>query len=212
MGIGQAVGFIPVAAALVGNALVTVIKAGAAFISGSSVMFSEAVHSFADTLNQLFLLIGVRRSYKKPDTDFGYGYGNERFFWALLSACGIFFIGAGITLYNGVSSLLHPEPIEIHALVFAVLAASFVIEVFTFWIAARGLKKAHPGSGGRERFSLADPSTLRCGRKHRRVPRHRRRFLGRARFNRSGIASCDDCRDSHNKKSLISSWTLNSGE
>src|SRR3989344_5295889 len=52
----------------------------------------------------------------KPDINFGYGYGNERFFWALLSACGIFFIGAGVTLYNGISSLIRPEPIEIHAL------------------------------------------------------------------------------------------------
>src|SRR3989338_4924011 len=156
----QTAGQIPVAAAVVGNALVTLIKAVAAFASGSSVMFSEAVHSLADTLNQILLLIGVRRSFKKPDIDFGYGYGNERFFWALLSACGIFFVGAGVTVYNGISAIIHPEPIEIHAMVFMVLAASFIIEAFTFWIAAHGLKKAHPKNSWRERLILADPSTL----------------------------------------------------
>ncbi|MDO8561508.1 MAG: cation diffusion facilitator family transporter [bacterium] len=160
MAVRQTAGLIPVAAAVLGNALVTIIKAGAAFISGSSVMFSEAIHSLADTLNQTFLLIGVRRSSKKADIDFGYGYGNERFFWALLSACGIFFVGAGVTLYNGISSLIHPEPIEIHFLVFAVLAASFVIESFTFWIAARGLRKSHPRKTWRERLAQGDPSTL----------------------------------------------------
>jgi solute carrier family 30 (zinc transporter), member 9 len=158
--IARSVGLVPVVAAIVGNMLVTMIKAGAAFVSGSSVMFSEAVHSLADTLNQTFLLVGVRRSYKEPDTDFGYGYGNERFFWAILSACGVFFVGAGVTVYNGVSSLINPEPIEIHALVFVVLVASFVIESFTFWVAAHGLKKAHPDRTLRERLVLADPSTL----------------------------------------------------
>src|SRR3989338_7539292 len=136
MAVHETTGLISVTAAVVGNTLVTLIKTGAAIVSGSSVMFSEAIHSLADTLNQILLLIGVHRSFKKPDIDFGYGYGNERFFWALLSACGIFFVGAGVTVYNGISAIIHPEPIEIHALVFIVLAASFVIELFTFWIAA----------------------------------------------------------------------------
>src|SRR3989338_2522644 len=156
----RTVGLIPVAAAFVGNFLVTIIKAGAAATAGSSVMFSEAVHSLADTLNQLFLLIGVGRSFKKADDDFDYGYGQERFFWALLSACGIFFLGAGISLYKGVSSLLNPHPIEIHGLLFVVLGASFVIELLTFWIAARGLKRSYPDASWRERLALGDPSTL----------------------------------------------------
>lgn len=156
----NAEGLVPVVAAVVGNALVTLMKASAAIVSGSSAMFSEAVHSFADTLNQIFLFIGVRRSFKKPDTDFGYGYGNERFFWALISACGVFFIGAGVTIYNGVSSIIHPEPIEIHALVFIVLAVSFVVESFTFWVAAHELRKSYPNATWRERLVLSDPSTL----------------------------------------------------
>src|SRR3989338_6642607 len=156
----QTVGLVPVVAAVIGNALVTLIKTGAAIASGSSAMFSEAVHSLADTLNQSFILIGVRRSYKKPDEDFGYGYGRERFFWALISACGIFFIGAGVTFYNGVSSLINPKPLEIHTLVFIVLGVSFVIESLTLWIASRGLRESYPDSTWSERLALADPSTL----------------------------------------------------
>src|SRR3989344_3606203 len=86
-----------VVAALLGNALVTAAKFFAASVSGSSSMFSEAIHSLADTLNQMLLLIGLRRSQMKADDDFEYGYGNELSFWALISACGIFFIGAGVT-------------------------------------------------------------------------------------------------------------------
>ncbi len=72
----------------------------------------------------------------------------------------IFFAGAGIAFYKGISSLLHPKPLEIHTLVFVVLGASFVIELFTFWIAARALKRLYPRATWRERLALADPSTL----------------------------------------------------
>ena len=78
-------GFWPVVAAIAGNAIVAISKLVAAFVSGSSSMFSEAVHSLADTLNQTLLLIGLRRSLKKADDAFEYGYGGEGFFWALLS-------------------------------------------------------------------------------------------------------------------------------
>src|SRR3989344_5801263 len=96
-------GFLPVLTAVGGNAVVTVSKFGAALVSGSSSMFSETVHSFADTLNQMLLLIGLRRSLKKADESFEYGYGRERFFWALISACGVFFVGAGVTAYKGIA-------------------------------------------------------------------------------------------------------------
>lgn len=153
-------GITPVAAALAGNTVVTLIKGSVALSSGSSAMFSEAVHSFADTLNQTLLLIGLRRSRKKADEEFGYGYGFERFFWALISACGIFFVGAGVTIYHGISSLLHPEPVAINALIFVVLALAFLIEFWTLVVAARSLRTAHPDLSWRERIDYADPTTL----------------------------------------------------
>ena len=160
MAVRRTAGLVSVTAAIFGNALVTLIKTSAALTSGSSVMFAEAVHSFADTLNQTLLFIGVRRSVKKPSKHFIYGYGHERFFWALLSACGIFFVGAGVTVYRGVLSLLHPEPVEINALIFLVLGASFIIESGTFLIAARELKRSYPDIPWSRRLAIADPTTL----------------------------------------------------
>ena len=153
-------GFWPVVAALLGNTIVAVFKLIAALASGSSVMFSEAVHSAADTLNQALLLIGLRRSLKKADESFEYGYGNERFFWALISACGIFFVGAGITAYKGITMLLDPHAIEFSPIIFVVLLFAFVVESYTFHIAASALKRSFPDVGIIERISLADPMTL----------------------------------------------------
>src|SRR3989344_4076969 len=150
----------PVIAALIGNAVVATIKCVVALISGSSAMFSEAIHSFADTANQALLLIGLKRSRKKPDKGYGYGYGRERFFWALISACGIFFVGAGVTVYHGITVLLHPVPLHIDATLFLVLLASFFIELWTLFIALRSLQRAFPDAPWRERFAEADPTTL----------------------------------------------------
>jgi len=154
------IGLWPVAAALMGNVVVTMFKFVAAFASGSSAMFNEAIHSVADTSNQLLLLIGLRRSRKKADEDFEYGYGLERFFWALLSACGVFFVGAGVTISHSIESLLKPHPIEIQSVVFVVLFISLVIESWTLFIALQSIQKRYPDVSWRERFALCDPSTL----------------------------------------------------
>ena len=156
----QGKGIGPVVAALLGNSAVTLIKSAVALSSGSSAMFSEAVHSFADTLNQALLLIGLRRSRKKADEEFGYGYGFERFFWALISACGIFFVGAGVTIYHGISSLQHPGAVSIDTTIFVVLFVAFAIESWTLIVAVRALRDAHPELSWRDRYTHADPTTL----------------------------------------------------
>ena len=153
-------GFGPVVAAVGGNFFVTILKFIAAFASGSSSMLSEAVHSLADTINQVLLLIGLQRSTKKADDEFGYGYGRERFFWALISACGVFFVGAGVTAYHGVTAIMSPHQIEFSLIVFVVLFAAFIIEFYTFWVAASALRKDFPTATWSERISEADPSTL----------------------------------------------------
>ena len=160
MSLQSTIGFRPVAAAVIGNTIVTIIKFFAASVSGSSSMFSEAIHSLADTANQILLLIGLRRSLKKADDNFEYGYGNELSFWALISACGIFFVGAGVTAYHGITSFLHPHEIEISPVVFVVLIAAFVIESYTLWVAIKQLRKAFPRMRWAKRLRQADPSTL----------------------------------------------------
>jgi zinc transporter 9 len=130
-----------VIAALIGNSFVTVIKLIAFVMSGSGAMLSEAIHSFADTGNQLLLFIGIKRGQKEADDRFHYGYGGERFVFGMLSAAGIFFIGCGITIYHGVTSLISPHEVHPTTLTFLVLAMSFVIEGGVLMIAVRGLMR-----------------------------------------------------------------------
>jgi len=150
-----------VIAAFFGNIIVTFMKIIVAIFSGSASMFAESVHSFADTLNQSLLLIGLKRSKKPADDSRGYGYGIERFFWSLISACGILFIGAGVTVYHSIDSLMHHNSSNIHdynILIIFILLLAFIIEGITLLIALKELK-------GKEKFSKkifanADPVTL----------------------------------------------------
>ncbi len=150
-----------VIAALSGNVFVTAIKTVAALFSGSASMFAESVHSIADTLNQSLLLIGLKRSKRPADTSRGYGYGIERFFWSLISACGILFIGAGVSVYHSIDSLIRHESSVVYNFNYfsiAVLCVSFIVESVTLFIAYKEIL------GDRE-FSMkifadADPVTL----------------------------------------------------
>ena len=160
MAVEKMKGFWPVVAAAGGNLFLTVIKFCAAVVSNSSSMLSEAIHSLADTVNQVLLLIGLQRSTKKADDASGYGYGNERFFWALISACGVLFVGAGVTGFNGIATLSTPHRIEFSPLIVGVLVVSFLIESYTFLLAATTMQKDFPDATWFERVSGADPSTL----------------------------------------------------
>ncbi len=154
------VGFFPVALALIGNFFVAIIKFIGFLMSGSGAMFSESVHSFADTLNQALLLLGIRRSMRRADEEFSYGYGKERFFWALISACGIFFLGAGVTVYHGVELLITGEVPELSPMIFVILLVSFVIETLTLYIACRELMRGNHNRTFAESLQHGDPSTI----------------------------------------------------
>lgn len=150
-----------VIAALIGNTFVTIIKSMVAIMSGSASMFAESVHSFADTLNQSLLLIGLKRSKRPADDIHGYGYGIERFFWSLISACGILFIGAGVTIYHSINSLLDTSTSSINHfnyLTIVVLCIAFVVESITLFIAIKELKGDEKLS--KDIFLDADPVTL----------------------------------------------------
>ena len=98
-----------VVAALIGNFTVMVAKFIAFGVTGLSSMLSEAIHTLADLLNQILLLIGIVRSGKTPDQEADYGYASERYVWALISAVGIFFLGCGVTIYHGIESIMYPH-------------------------------------------------------------------------------------------------------
>lgn len=154
-------GFISVIAALLGNFTITILKAIGFAVSGSSSLFSEAVHSFADTANQALLMVGIVKSRRAPDEDSSYGYGLERFFWALISACGVFFVGAGITVYHGVSTLLSRNELVFEPVVFVILTISFIVESATFFIAFRELWNGRgEGATFAEAVRDGDPTVL----------------------------------------------------
>ncbi|MBI5147785.1 MAG: cation diffusion facilitator family transporter [Parcubacteria group bacterium] len=153
-------GFLPVLLALLGNGFITALKFAGFLVSGSSVIFSEAIHSFADTANQALLMIGLKRSVKKPSEDFIYGHGRERFLWALISACGIFFLGAGVNVYRGVEALIHPEKVTIGPLIFVILAVVLIIESFTLLIAWRELKRKSAAADIFKILKEGDPLSL----------------------------------------------------
>ena len=154
-------GFVSVVAALFGNFVITILKTIGFMISGSSSLFSEAVHSLADTANQTLLMVGIVKSRRAPDEESSYGYGLERFFWALISACGVFFVGAGITIYHGVDTLIHPTQIFFKPEVFVILMVSFVVEFATFSVAFRELWKERGDAAGiGEALRDGDPTVL----------------------------------------------------
>jgi cation diffusion facilitator family transporter len=112
----------------VANLSVAAAKIVGGLLSGSAAMLAEGAHSVADTLNEAFLLTALRRSKKPPDARHPFGYGKERYFWSMLAAVGIFVLGAGFSVWEGVEAILHPERLTSLVVVYFVLAASFVLE------------------------------------------------------------------------------------
>jgi cation diffusion facilitator family transporter len=115
-------------AALIGNTLVATTKFVAAAMTGSSAMLSEGIHSVVDTGNQLLLLLGLHRARKPADERFPFGYGKEIYFWSFVVALLIFAVGAGVSLYEGIIHLLHPEPFEDPHINYIVLGLSTLFE------------------------------------------------------------------------------------
>ncbi|MCW2622952.1 MAG: cation diffusion facilitator family transporter [Frankiales bacterium] len=120
-----------VLAALGANLAVGVAKAVGGLVTGSAALMSEAAHSVADTLNEVFLLLSIGRAARPADRTHPFGYGKERFFWSLIAAVGIFVSGAGFSAYQGIEALTagHEEPSTRSFLViYAVLAVSLLLE------------------------------------------------------------------------------------
>lgn len=157
----HSIGKTSVIIALIGNSVAGISKFVAFFFSGSSVMLSEGIHSITDVTNQVFLLIGINRSKKPADDDFNYGYRGERFFWSLLSACCVFFFGAGVTLYHAANSFVHQESIEVNAFTLSVLAVSLLVEGIALRSAVKELKR-HAGNESLLKYARhsGDPTLL----------------------------------------------------
>jgi cation diffusion facilitator family transporter len=124
--------------ALAANLGIAVTKFIAAAASGSSAMLSEGIHSTVDSGNELLLLLGERRSKRKADRNHPYGYGKEIYFWSLMVAVLIFGFGGGMSMYEGIVHLHHPEPRRGSPVSnYVVLAASFAFEATSLVIGAK---------------------------------------------------------------------------
>lgn len=135
----------PVLVAILGNALVTVGKFLGWMLNHSPSMLAESVHSLADTLNQVLLLIGIGHGRGRPTKEFPFGKGRARYIWNLVSAVGIFFVGFGFTTWHGISQLIlaNPtDPVRDHTLPMLILVISFLIEGYTLFVAFRGVTAA----------------------------------------------------------------------
>jgi hypothetical protein len=114
--------------ALSGNVVICVAKLAAWLSSGSSCMMSEFVHSVVDCGNQSLLLMGLRESRFAADRLHPYGYGKSVYFWALVSALGTFFLGAGISMSHAVGEIMEPSLQNISWHVWSVLGLSFTVD------------------------------------------------------------------------------------
>ncbi|GAA4503744.1 cation diffusion facilitator family transporter [Hymenobacter ginsengisoli] len=128
------------------NVAIAVSKFVAAYITGSSAMLSEGIHSLVDTGNGGLLLYGMSRSQRPADAQHPFGHGKELYFWALIVAVLIFAIGGGMSFYEGVKHLDHPEPLEDPMWNYIVLGVSIVFEGAALVLALRALlEKPTPG-------------------------------------------------------------------
>jgi cation diffusion facilitator family transporter len=150
--------------ALGANILVAVAKSAAAVVTGSASVLAEAAHSWADTGNEIFLLIATRRARRPPDAAHPLGHGRETYVWSLLAALGLFVAGAAVSVTHGVQELYSPEAASDFIVGYVVLGVSFVLEGISF---ARSVRQAKPAAELLERdlieqvMATSDP-TLRA--------------------------------------------------
>lgn len=128
-----------VVAAMIANAIIAVAKFGAAAVTGSSAMFSEGIHSVADTGNQVLLLFGHRRSGRAADRRHPFGYGPELYFWSLIVAMILFGLGGGFSMYKGIAHLGHPQMPTDPGWNYAILAVALVVEALALRVGLREL-------------------------------------------------------------------------
>ncbi len=147
--------------ALAGNVAIAATKFVAAAVTGSSAMLSEGVHSLVDSTNEVLLLYGSARAARPPDESHPFGYGRELYFWAFMVALLVFAVGAGVSLYEGIHHLLHPEPIARPMVNYLVLGAAFLFEGTSWVVAWRAFRREKGALGWFEAFRRSkDPTTF----------------------------------------------------
>ena len=148
-------------AAIAANFLIAAAKFVVAWITGSSAILAEGIHSVVDCGDGLLLLIGLRKSTKPPDRTHPFGHGKELYFWTLIVAMVIFGVGGGMSVYEGILSLKNPHDVADPKWNYLVLGFAAVFEGASFVIAMRNfLAQKKAPSVWEEVRKSKDPSTF----------------------------------------------------
>lgn len=150
--------------AFAANLLIALAKSVAAVLTGSASLVAEAAHSWADSGNEVFLLVANRRSQRPADPEHPLGHGREAYVWSLFAALGLFVAGAAVSVTHGVQELIDPAPADDFAVGYVVLAVAFVLEGVSF---RQSVRQAKPEAASLQRdllehvLATSDP-TLRA--------------------------------------------------
>ena len=129
-----------VLAALAANTAIATAKGIAAALTGSPALLAETFHTIADAGNEVLLFIAIRRSRHPPDATHPFGYGPERYYWALLAAIGMFLVGGAVSIWDGIRALVHPPELEAFWVGVAVLVVAIVLDGLSRVVALRALR------------------------------------------------------------------------
>ena len=126
--------------ALAANTAIAIAKGAAAALTGSPALLAETLHTVADAGNEVFLYVAIRRSRRPADASHPFGYGPERYFWALLAAIGIFIVGGAVSIWDGIRALLNPPELEAFWVGVVVLVIALVLDGISRVVALRQLR------------------------------------------------------------------------
>lgn len=132
---------ISIYSAMGANFLIAIMKFIAGGFTNSASMVSEGIHSLVDTTNQILLLYGLNRSQKPADLQHPFGYGRELYFWSFIVAILIFGLGGGLSIYQGILHIRHPETLSDPVWNYVVLSLSILFEGISLYIAAKAFNK-----------------------------------------------------------------------
>jgi cation diffusion facilitator family transporter len=133
--------FLSILAALAANIAIAIAKGTAAVVTGSPALVAETLHTAADAGNEVFLWVALRRSRHAADATHPFGYGPERYYWALIAAIGMFLIGGALSVWEGISALIHPRELEDFWVGVAVLLIALVLDGLSRLVAVRTLRR-----------------------------------------------------------------------
>jgi cation diffusion facilitator family transporter len=132
--------------AIAANVAIAATKFVVAGITGSSAMLSEGIHSAVDTFNGVLLLVGIRLSQRPPTVEHPFGHGKELYFWSLIVAVLIFGLGGGVSFYEGIQHIRHPEPMRDPTWNYVVLGLAVLFEGASFLVALRQFRAQSRGA------------------------------------------------------------------